>query len=198
MVASVRTYRTVYADPPWYEAGGGRIRRGANRHYPLMKTREIKLLDVPSIAAPDAHLYLWVTNNFLRDGLEVMAQWGFRYITNLAWIKDRFGLGQYFRGQHELLLFGVRGRLPAMNGRRISTVIHAPRREHSRKPEEVYRIIELSSPLPRVELFARDTHAGWDSWGNEVDSHVNQERLWHVLGGTLPSTYARPYGSFFP
>lgn len=110
-----RRFQTVLADPPWNETGGGKVKRGADRHYPLLKTKEmpgVMMEECPHWAdvADTAHLYLWVTNNFLPDGLWLMEQLGFRYVTNRAWAKDRFGLGQYYRGQHELCLFGVRGK----------------------------------------------------------------------------------------
>ena len=95
-----KKYKTIYADPPWREQGGGKIKRGADRHYPLMKTKDIKALPVKDIADDDCWLFLWVTNNFLKDGLEVMEEWGFRYVTNFVWTKERFGIGYYFRGQH--------------------------------------------------------------------------------------------------
>lgn len=123
----------------------------------------------------NAHLYLWVTNNFLEDGLKVMRELGFRYITNIVWKKDRIGLGQYFRGQHELCLFGVKGRLPykhqvsaTRSSCTESTVIEAPRRKHSQKPDEMYGKIENTSYPPYVEIFAREEREGWDSWGDEV------------------------------
>ena len=93
-----KKYQIIYADPPWFEAGGGQIKRGADRHYPLMKTQEIIDLNVSSIVADNAHLYLWVTNNFLQDGLDVMKAWGFEYKTIITWMKDKTGLGQYYRG----------------------------------------------------------------------------------------------------
>jgi N6-adenosine-specific RNA methylase IME4 len=110
-------YRTIYADPPWNERGGGRIVRGAQRHYPLMKTREICKLIVDGqhaskLAENNAHLYLWVTNNKVPDGLQVVEAWGFEYKTIITWGKDKFGLGQYYRGQTEQVLFAVRGVLP--------------------------------------------------------------------------------------
>jgi len=111
-------YRTILADPPWYERGAGKIKRGADRHYDLLKTHNIIriiLEDSPFNPADNCHLYLWVTNNFLKDGLRVIDELGFRYVTNLVWVKDRFGLGQYFRGQHELCLFAVKGRLDTLN-----------------------------------------------------------------------------------
>lgn len=127
----------------------------------------------------NAHLYLWVTNNFLEDGLEVMKAMGFRYVTNLAWVKDRFGLGQYFRGQHELLLFGVKGKVPykrsVVDNKRscIPTVHHAPRQEHSRKPDYFYEVAERTSYAPYLEVFARRQREGWDSMGNEIANTSN-------------------------
>lgn len=171
----MKKYKTVYADPPWNEQGGGKIKRGADRHYPLMKTKDIIELAYPlrDIIDDNSHLYLWVTNNFLPDGLEVMKFWGFRYITNLVWVKNYFGLGQYFRGQHELLLFGVRGKLLSMaSPRNVPSVIKADRTFHSQKPKEAYDYIELTSPEPRIELFSRKKREGWDAWGNEVISDI--------------------------
>ena len=167
-------YHTIYADPPWMERGGGKIKRGADRHYPLMSTKDIMALDVPSIAADDCHLYLWVTNNFLPDGLKVMEAWGFRYVTMITWLKDRAGLGQYFRGITESCLFGIKGhpsyKIGADGKRRQGlTGFTAPRTIHSRKPEEMRRMIESVSYGPFVELFAREPHPGWDVWGNEVE-----------------------------
>jgi N6-adenosine-specific RNA methylase IME4 len=167
-------YQTIYADAPWNEAGGGKIKRGADRHYPLMKTRDICALPVSQWAAPDAHLYTWVTNNFLEDGLEVMKAWGFRYVTTVTWMKDRAGLGQYFRGITEHCLFGVRGRLPYQltdDGHRLQGItgfFEAPRGEHSEKPAKMREMVERVSPGPRLELFARKPAPGWDVWGNEA------------------------------
>lgn len=169
-------YKVVLLDPPWNEQGGGKVKRGADRHYPLMKAREIEALlvdkiDIPSRMQDDSVCFLWVTNNFLQDGLNLMQALGFRYVTNIVWTKDRFGLGYYFRGQHELCLFGVKGK----NGR--SRVTHTtwlgrsmlPRRKHSQKPDEMYELIESLYDGPYLEVFARDAREGWDAWGNEVD-----------------------------
>jgi len=101
-----KKYKTIYADPPGNEQGAGKIKRGADRHYQLMRTEDIKNLPVQDIADDECWLYLWVTNNFLKDGLDVMEHWGFKYITNLVWAKNTIGLGFYFRGQHEICLFG--------------------------------------------------------------------------------------------
>ena len=166
-------YRTIYADPPWQEYGGGKIKRGADKHYPLMSVEEIKNLPVATlIDEKGCHLYLWVTNSFLKEGLNVMEAWGFRYITQITWLKDRIGLGQYFRGLTEHCLFGVKGNLPykIINGKRQQgqTGFYAPKTTHSTKPENMRAMIEKVSYPPYIELFARKTFAGWDAWGNEV------------------------------
>ncbi len=164
-------YRTIYADPPWMERGGGKIKRGADRHYPLMATRDIAALPVHTLAHPDGcHLYLWTTNNFLPDALAVMGAWGFEYITTITWIKDRQGLGQYYRGLTEHCLFGTtKRRLPykVLDGKRQQGVtgFYAPKGAHSEKPEEMRRMIERVSYGPRIELFARGQYPGWDAWG---------------------------------
>jgi len=173
-------YKTIYADPPWNERGAGRIKRGADRHYPLMKTPEIIALQdfVMSLAHPEGcHLYLWVTNNFLKDGLRVMEEWGFRYITKISWHKEgNIGLGQYFRGTSEDCLFGVRGRLPykVVNGKRQQgrTSFSAPKQGHSQKPEKMVEMIETVSYAPYIELFAREPREGWDSWGLSIDDLI--------------------------
>lgn len=179
-------YPTILADPPWNERGGGKIKRGADRHYPLLKTEEIMALPVAQLAEDNAHLYLWVTNGHLPDGLRVMESWGFKYKTNIAWAKDRFGLGQYFRGQHELCLFGVRGNIPyrrRADGKRAqgTTLIHAPRGAHSEKPEELRVMVERVSPGPYLELFARQKHPGWHVWGDEVKSDIVMPGLWSAV-----------------
>src|ERR1700686_2478723 len=169
-------YRVIYADPPWPEYGGGKIKRGADRHYPLMPVAAIVRLGdtlAPYIDGVGCHLYLWVTNTHLANGLVVMDRWGFQYKTTITWFKDRFGLGQYYRGQTEHCLFGVRGRLPyrtTERGRRAQgvTAIYAPRTTHSAKPVEMRRMIEKLRHGARLELFARSNTVGWDAWGNEV------------------------------
>ena len=170
----MKLYKTIYADPPWHEQGGGKIKRGADRHYELMKTDAIAALEPPT--EDNAHLYLWTTNNFLPDALYVMKAWGFKYKTMITWVKDSFGLGQYFRGQTEHCLFGVRGTLPykVINGKRAqgTTVIFAPKSKHSEKPIEMYAYIERVSYPPYLELFARNERPGWDVWGDEVKSDV--------------------------
>jgi N6-adenosine-specific RNA methylase IME4 len=170
-------YGTILADPPWPERGGGKIKRGADRHYALMSVSQIASLPVQSLAAPDSHLYLWVTNNYLPAGLSVLAAWGFRYITAITWAKDKIGLGQYFRGQTEHCLFGVRGKPgyrlgPLGNRQQGTTLITAPRTRHSEKPQQLRAMIERVSCGPYLELFARDQVENWDVWGNEVLSSI--------------------------
>lgn len=165
-------YKTIYADPPWYEAGGGKIKRGADRHYDLMKTKDIIALPIASLAEENCHLYLWTTNNFLPDALAVMKAWGFTYKTIITWNKDRIGLGQYFRGLTEHCLFGVKGNLPykVIGGKRCQgkTGFYAPKSKHSAKPQEMRTMIEAVSYAPFLELFARKAVKSWDCWGNEV------------------------------
>lgn len=163
-------YKTIYLDPPWNESGGGKIKRGADKHYKLLKTGDIiKLLEkeIKPLVDEDSHCYLWVTNNFLKDGITVLESLGFRYITNIVWVKNNISLGQYFRGRHELCLFGVKGKFFTGN-RSQSTVIIANKREHSKKPEEMYVKIESVSQSPRLEVFARNKRKGWDSYGDEL------------------------------
>lgn len=167
-----KKYKTIYADPPWNESGGGKIKRGADRHYPLMKTKEICDLPVGGISDENCHLYLWTTNNFMKDALKVIEAWGFRYVTTITWMKDKMGLGQYYRGMTEHCLFAVKGKLPykVLDGKRQQgkTGFMAPRTIHSKKPEEMREMIEKVSYVPAIELFAREERDGWDCWGNEV------------------------------
>lgn len=172
-------FRTVLADPPWRfgnRRSGMSPESGLRPRYRTMHLDEICALPVKSIAADDAHLYLWVPSSMLPDGLKVMQHWGFRYTTSITWLKTRMdgepdgsGVGFYFRNATELLLFGVRGSLRTLPAARSMTnVISARRREHSRKPTEAYWLIEQASPGPRLELFAREERAGWDVWGDEA------------------------------
>lgn len=166
----IKKYNTIYADPPWNETGGGMIRRGADRNYPLMKTSEIMALDVP--ASDNCRLYMWVTNNFVPDGLKVIEAWGFRYVTMITWMKDRIGLGQYYRGMTEHCMFAVRGNpgYKITDGKRQQGVtgFYAPKGIHSAKPEQIREMIEKVSFGPYIELFAQKRTDGWDAWGNEV------------------------------
>ncbi|WP_078321245.1 MT-A70 family methyltransferase [Mycobacteroides chelonae] len=174
-------FRCLLADPPWRfgnRRSGMSPESGLRPRYPTMALDDICGMPVQSIAAQDAHLYLWVPSAMLPEGLKVMQHWGFRYTTSITWLKTRLdgepdgsGVGFYFRNAAELLLFGVRGSLRTLPAARSMTnVIAARRREHSRKPTEQYWLIEQSSPGPRVELFAREERPGWTVWGDESES----------------------------
>ncbi|NYZ15419.1 S-adenosylmethionine-binding protein [Azospirillum sp. RWY-5-1] len=179
--AGDRRFATVLADPPWRFAN--RTGKMAPEHrrlsrYGTMSEDEIAALPVSSLVAETAHLYLWVPNALLPDGVRVLEAWGFTYKTNLVWHKlrkdggsDGRGVGFYFRNVTELLLFGVRGRnaRTLAPGRRQVNYIGTRKREHSRKPDEQYDLIEACSPGPYVELFARGCRPGWTSWGNQAD-----------------------------
>lgn len=174
----MKYFHTVALDPPWPETGGGKSKRGADRHYPVLKVRAIPqviILDKEGLflrVADNAHMYLWVTNNHAEAGMWVMGQLGFRYVTMITWVKPHAGLGQYFHGQTEHMLFGVRGDGYAIRrptpGEQLTTVFEAPTTEHSAKPKEAYDLIERRSHGPYLELFARDPRPGWTVWGNQV------------------------------
>lgn len=167
-------YKCILMDPPWMERGGGKIKRGADKHYPLIKTKEMpRVIYESGVFNPDpsgCHLWMWSTNNFLPDALWLIEALGFRYITNAAWIKDRPGLGQYLRGQHELLLLAVRGSgvKARTDDKSIRSILYATRTEHSRKPESSFELIERRSQGPYLEMFSRRLRDGWESWGNEI------------------------------
>lgn len=169
-----KLFKTIVVDPPWLERGGGRITRGAQRHYELMDKaaiiRTVTQCNHWNEIDDDAHLYLWVTNNHLPEGLEVMSALGFKYVTNVCWSKDRMGLGQYFRGQHEICLFGTRGKGYNVRtaDKTISTVVSAPRTGHSVKPDAFYSMVECRSLGPHLDMFGRRNRPGWTVWGDEA------------------------------
>ena len=150
--------------------------------YGTMTNEEIMSLPVERLALPQSHLYLWVPNALVLEGLEVMRRWGFTYKTNIVWYKvrkdggpDGRGVGFYFRNVTELILFGVRGNLRTLPpGRRQPNIIISQKREHSRKPDEQYDIIESCSPGPYLELFARHQRPGWYVWGDEVETDLGE------------------------
>jgi len=171
-------YTTILADPPWqFQNRTGKMAPEHKRllRYPTMELKEIMELPVPKLAAAKSHLYLWVPNALLQEGLKVMEAWGFTYKCNLVWYKirkdggpDGRGVGFYFRNVTELILFGVRGSMRTLRpGRTQVNLLSTRKREHSRKPDEFYNLIEACSPGPYLELFARFGRAGWDQWGNE-------------------------------
>jgi len=158
-------FNVIYADPPWQYEFSESSRGAPDQHYATMTLQEICDLKVPS--ADDAILFLWATNPKLEEALQVIKKWGFQYRTNLVWVKDKIGTGFYVRGQHELLLIGKKGEIQAPEeSDRPPSVLYAPRREHSQKPDEVYAVIERMYPQGKyLELFARNHREGWVSWG---------------------------------
>ncbi len=177
-------FRTVLADPPWqFQNRTGKMAPEHKRlnRYDTLSLADILALPVAEMVEPTAHLYLWVPNALLPEGLQVLAAWGFVYKANLVWHKvrkdggpDGRGVGFYFRNTTELILFGTRGKAARTlaPGRRQVNIIRSMKREHSRKPDELYTIIESCSPGPFLELFARGSQPGWITWGNQADAYL--------------------------
>lgn len=181
-------FGTVLADPPWrFMNRTGKMAPEHKRlsRYGTMELDEIKQLPVAQISKAQSHLYLWVPNALILEGLEVMRAWGFTYKTNLVWYKvrkdggpDGRGVGFYFRNVTELVLFGTRGALRTRDaGRTQTNILISRKREHSRKPEEQYRLVERCSSGPFLEMFARHGRDGWTQWGNEAPVEVPQLEL---------------------
>jgi len=180
--AKGRQFATILADPPWrFQNKTGKVAPEHHRlsRYGTMTLDEICALPVAEVATPVSHLYLWCPNALLPDGLRVLAAWGFAYKANLVWHKvrqdggsDGRGVGFYFRNVTELVLFGTRGRnaRTLAPGRRQVNYLATRKREHSRKPDEQYALIESCSPGPYLELFARGVRKGWTTWGLEADA----------------------------
>ncbi|OYW54801.1 MAG: S-adenosylmethionine-binding protein [Hyphomicrobium sp. 32-62-53] len=176
-----KQFGTILADPPWqFTNRTGKVAPEHRRlaRYSTMSTNDICELPVADLAASPAHLYMWVPNALLPDGLRVMAAWGFEYKSNIVWHKirkdggsDGRGVGFYFRNVTEILLFGVRGKnaRTLAPGRRQVNYMATRKREHSRKPDEQYDLIEACSRGPFLELFARGTRPGWTYWGDQAD-----------------------------
>ena len=167
-------FKTILADPPW------QFQNRTGKVAPTMTLNQIKELPVSKVCQETAHLYLWVPNALLAEGLQVMESWGFTYKTNLIWYKvrkdggpDRRGVGFYFRNVTEVVLFGVRGKnaRTLQPGRSQENIIIQQKREHSRKPDEQYGIIESCSPGPYLEMFARGNREGWFCWGNQANDY---------------------------
>ena len=175
-----KRYRTIYADPPWqFQNRTGKVAPEHKRlsRYSTMTVPEICRLPVAEAADEKSHLYLWVPNALLPEGLEVMRAWGFSYKTNIIWEKvrkdgmpDGRGVGFYFRNVTEILLFGIRGEKTRTldPGRSQVNLLRAIKREHSRKPDEFISLIERCSPAPFLEMFARGSRRDWDMWGNQA------------------------------
>lgn len=172
-------FSTILADPPWqFQNRTGKVAPEHQRlnRYSTMSLMDIVDLPVHNLTEDNAHLYLWVPNALIQEGLDVMESWGFTYKTNLIWYKirkdggpDGRGVGFYFRNVTEMILFGIKGKLrTGASGRSQVNLISSRKREHSRKPDELYDIIEACSPGPYLELFARFKRKGWSQWGNEI------------------------------
>jgi N6-adenosine-specific RNA methylase IME4 len=176
-------FSTILADPPWrFTNRTGKVAPEHRRleRYSTMTLDDIKAIPVPDISAKNAHLYLWVPNALLPEGLAVMKSWDFRYISNIIWAKrrkdggpDGRGVGFYFRNVTEVLLFGVKGSMRTLPPARSQVnMLETRKREHSRKPDEQYELIEKCSPGPYLELFARYPQKGWKVWGAEADIDI--------------------------
>jgi N6-adenosine-specific RNA methylase IME4 len=178
-----RKFSTILADPPWqFENRTGKMAPEHKRlkRYPTLSLKEIVDIPVQSVLEEKAHLYLWIPNALLSEGLQVMEAWGFNYKTNLVWYKvrkdggpDRRGVGFYFRNVTEILLFGVHGKnaRTLKRGRTQENIIVQQKREHSRKPDEQYELIESCSWAPFLEMFARGNRPDWYCWGNQADDY---------------------------
>jgi N6-adenosine-specific RNA methylase IME4 len=191
-------FKTTLADPPWrFTNRTGKVAPEHRRldRYSTMTLEDICALPVADAVAEDAHLYLWVPNALLPDGLRVMKSWGFRYVSNVVWAKrrkdggpDGRGVGFYFRNVTEIILFGVRGSMRTLAPARSQVnMIESRKREHSRKPDEQYDLIEHCSPGPYLELFARHRREGWTMWGDESDVDVTPRGRVHqgYAGGEI-------------
>jgi N6-adenosine-specific RNA methylase IME4 len=190
-------FSTILADPPWqFQNRTGKVAPEHRRllRYPTMELQEIMDLPIGNFAAARSHLYLWVPNALLMEGLRVMKAWGFTYKSNIVWFKirkdagpDGRGVGFYFRNVTELVLFGVRGSMRTLQpGRTQVNMLATRKREHSRKPDEIYDIIESCSPGPYLELFARFRRDGWAQWGNEDVEQNTTNNVAHRKGHVEP------------
>lgn len=183
---SNKTYTTILADPPWRFLN--RTGKMAPEHkrlnrYETLSLEEIKEIPVHLVSDKNSHLYLWVPNALLKEGLEVMEAWGFKYKSNIIWHKvrkdggpDGRGVGFYFRNTTEIVLFGIRGSLRTLQpGRTQVNILRTQKQEHSRKPNQMYDIIENCSPGPYLEIFARGKRKGWDVFGNQANEEYKPE-----------------------
>jgi N6-adenosine-specific RNA methylase IME4 len=183
LAAQGQKFSTILADPPWrFTNRTGKMAPEHRRlsRYDTMTFEDISALPVGQIAANPAHLYLWVPNALLPEGIQVLRAWGFEYKSNIVWHKirkdggsDGRGVGFYFRNVTEMVLFGVRGKnaRTLAPGRRQVNMVQTQKREHSRKPDELYPIIEACSPGPFFELFARGTRPNWTTFGNQSENY---------------------------
>lgn len=168
----MKRYQIIYADPPWRYRHSATKSRQVENQYPTMELTDIQRIELP--CEDNAVLYLWATAPKLEEALSVLNAWGFDYRTCLVWDKEIIGMGYWFRGQHELLLVGVKGYFsPPAQALRVSSVLRHRRERHSKKPNIVVDWIDNWYPdMSKLELFARNKRLGWDCWGNEVESDV--------------------------
>ena len=184
-MSDMKKYQIIYADPPWSYRHCASKSRQIENQYNTMSLEDIKKLDIPN--DNNCILYLWATAPKLQEALEVMIAWGFDYRTCMVWDKEIIGMGYWFRGQHELLLVGVKGKMsPPVQNLRKSSVLRVRRGQHSRKPDHIRNWIKEWYPNEtKIELFAREKVNGWDVWGNEVESDIelkNKGRLGPLMG----------------
>lgn len=188
------TYSTILADPPWqFQNRTGKVAPEHKRlkRYCTMTLPQIQAMPILDHAKEKSHLYLWVPNALLQEGLEVMKAWGFTYKSNIVWHKirkdggpDGRGVGFYFRNVTELLLFGIRGKMRTLQpGRTQVNILKTRKQEHSRKPDEMYEIIEACSPGPYLELFAREKRNGWTQWGDELETYLHTRPIYKAYNG---------------
>jgi N6-adenosine-specific RNA methylase IME4 len=167
------TYDIVLADPPWKFASNSKAKPGRNalRHYDCMTDQEILDLPVKNWVQKDAMLFMWTTSPMLERSMPVLKAWGFRYVSQLVWVKSRIGTGFWARNKHEIVLIGKRGKFPCPKPAPFpSSVIMGQQREHSRKPDALHAMIDAAWPdRTKLEMFARETRDGWTAWGNETE-----------------------------
>lgn len=189
-----QSFGTILIDPPWrFQNRTGKVAPEHRRlhRYRTMSFDEIAALPVGDLAAPKSHLYLWTPNALLPEALKIMARWGFKYKTNLVWYKvrkdggpDGRGVGFYYRNVTELVLFGVKGNLRTLAPARSQVnILISRKQEHSRKPQQLYNVIEQCSPGPYLELFAREKVPGWTQWGDELESYARTRRVYKGYEG---------------
>lgn len=201
----------MLADPPWrFSNRTGKVAPEHRRldRYSTMTLDDIKDIPVTTVLSENAHLYLWVPNALLPEGISVMQAWGFRYVSNVVWAKrrkdggpDGRGVGFYFRNVTELVLFGVRGSMRTLSPARSQVnMIETRKREHSRKPDELYDLIESCSPGPHLELFARHPRDGWTGWGDESGDGVTPRGRAHrgYAGGPVLAPALAPHERLSP
>jgi len=182
-------FSTLVIDPPWPyndklmsgNSGFGRARltRGAANHYPVMTLDALRTLRLQDVTTPASHLYLWTTNAFMGEALDLMRAWGWTHKTILTWVKPQIGMGHYYRNNTEHVVFGVRGKLRTLR-RNVPTAFTAPRTQHSVKPTLFYGIVESMSPGPHLELFARTRWPGWIAVGDALDGQPIEDALAQV------------------